>query len=201
VNALRPRLRIARALRRTADVGYAYVAEAIEPAFLGVLAREIRDGPLQPFEGTYGKVTMHIEGFDVADPMDGFDAIRRLRDEVASLVRSQGGGIRGLASWWPNEAGTVLYRPGSYGISPHLDGKWYRRLVVIATIHGSAPFSVHPARDAEPGDAWVASAGGLTFMRGPGLAGRRDGRAYHAVPGPRRGIRISVALRMAVNAP
>lgn len=199
MSALQPRLRIASALRRTATVGHAYVPDAIEPAFLRALAKEIREGPLQPFEGTYGKVTMQIEGFDVADPMDGFDAIGQLRDDVATLVRSQGRDIRGLATWWPNEAGTVLYRPGSYGISPHLDGKWYRRLVVVATVHGSASFSVHPSRDAEPTDAWVASAGGLTLMRGPGLAGHRDGRPYHAVPGPKRGIRISLALRMAVG--
>ena len=201
MTALRPRLRIRRALGRTAEVGHAYVADAIEPAFLRALANEIREGPLQPFEGTYGKVTMQIEGFDVAEPMEGFPAIRRLRDEIAGLVRSQGEGIRGLATWWPNEAGTVLYRPGSYGISPHLDGKWYRRLVVVATIHGTASFSVHPSRDAAPTDAWVASAGGITFMRAPGLAGHRDGRPYHAVPGPKRGTRISLALRMAVGGP
>ena len=199
MSALTPGSRIGPALRRTAEVGHAYVSDLIEAPFLRALAREIREGPLQPFEGSYGKVTMQIEGFDVADPMDGFDAIRRLRDEVAALVRSQGRGIRGLATWWPNEAGTALYRPGSYGISPHLDGKWYRRLVVVATVHGSAPFSVHPTREAGPADAWVASAGGLTFMRGPGLGGHRDGRPYHAVPGPRRGTRISLALRMAVR--
>jgi hypothetical protein len=199
VSSLRPGLRISNALRRTADVGHAHVADAIEATSLRALAKEIREGPLQPFEGSYGKVRMQIEGFDVTDPMEGFDAVRRLRDEVAALVRAQGRGIRGLATWWPNEAGAVLYRPGSYGISPHLDGKWYRRLVVVATIHGRASFSVHPSRDAAASDGWVASAGGLAFIRGLGLAGHRDGRPYHAVPGPRRGIRISLALRMAVG--
>ena len=41
----------------------------------------------------------------------------------------------------------------------------------------------------------------VTLMRGPGLAGVRDGRPYHAVHGPTRGVRWSLALRMRAGAP
>jgi len=39
------------------------------------------------------------------------------------------------------------------------------------------------------------------LMRAPGLAGVRDGRPYHAVHGPARGARCSLALRMRVDPP
>jgi hypothetical protein len=38
-------------------------------------------------------------------------------------------------------------------------------------------------------------------MRGPGLAGRRDGRPFHLVEGPRLGERLSLGFRMSVGAP
>jgi hypothetical protein len=39
------------------------------------------------------------------------------------------------------------------------------------------------------------------LMRGPGLAGNRDGRPFHLVDGPRRGERLSVGIRMALGGP
>jgi hypothetical protein len=189
------------ALSETAARGYAYVPDALDAAFRGALRRELDDGPWQRFDEPHGRVRMQIEGFDVPAPMAGFPAIAALRDELEALVRRDGARIRGLRTWRPNEAGAVRYAPGATGISAHMDGKWYRRLVVVVTVHGTAPFSVHGSRDARAADTWVARAGGLTLMRAPGLGGVRDGRPFHSIPGPKRGTRISLALRMSVDPP
>jgi hypothetical protein len=86
-------------------------------------------------------------------------------------------------------------------VTAHMVGRWYRRLVVVITVVGSARFEVRASRAGEVVDAWIARARGVTLMRGPGLAGRRDGRPYHAVHSPTRGVRCSIALRMAVDEP
>jgi alkylated DNA repair dioxygenase AlkB len=116
-------------------------------------------------------------------------------------VRSDGASVRGLATWSPNEAGVGVYRPGSIGVTAHMDGRWYRRLVAVFTLVGVARFEIRAAREGEPVETWDARAGGVVFLRGPGLAGARDGRPYHVVQGPKRGVRCSLALRMAVRSP
>ena len=121
--------------------------------------------------------------------------------EAVERVRRQGSGIRGLATWRPNEAGVGVYRPGWVGVTSHLDGRWYRRLVVVVTLVGSARFEIRRSREGPVIEAWDARARAITLMRAPGLAGVRDGRPFHAVHGPRRGVRCSVALRMARPAP
>jgi hypothetical protein len=192
------RLSLAAALRDTAARGYAYVPDALEPSFRRALDDEIDLGPWQRFDEPHGKVRMQIEGFDVAMPMHGFPAIASLRRDLEAVVRRDGAGVRGLRTWRPNEAGAVRYGSGATGISAHMDGRWYRRLVVVVTVRGTAPFSVHGARDGPALKTWTAQAGGLTLMRAPGLAGVRDGRPFHSIPGPKRGTRISLAMRMAV---
>jgi hypothetical protein len=189
------------ALRRTAAGGFAQIDGALEPAFARALWGEIRRGPLRTMSGSFGAagVRMDTEGFDVGAPFPGFPHIEGLADAVATRVREDGAGVRGLRTWWPNEAGIGVYRPGSVGVTAHLDGKWYRRLVVVITVVGSARFEVRASREGEILDAWLARTGGVTLMRGPGLGGSRDGRPYHAVHGPTRGVRCSLALRMAVR--
>ncbi|MGZ4115721.1 MAG: hypothetical protein ACXVQT_11675 [Actinomycetota bacterium] len=200
-NVLVDGLALGPALRATATRGFAYVPDALDPAFRSALDREIDAGPWQRFEHDHGKVRMQIEGFDVGLPADAFPAMSALRGELEHVVRRDGDAIRGLATWRPNEAGAVRYRPGAMGITAHMDGKWYRRLVVVVTVRGTAPFSVHETREGAALDTWTATAGGLTLMRAPGLAGVRDGRPFHSIPGPKRGTRISLALRMAVDPP
>jgi len=192
---------LAPALRATAERGFARLDDVLDEGFRRRLWEEIRSGPLRRMEGTFGAagVRMKIDGFDVADPFEGFPHLRELRDAFAERVRAQGSEIRGLATWRPNEAGIGVYRPGWVGVTSHLDGRSYRRLVAVFTIVGSAPFEILPSREGEALERWDARAGGLTLMRGPGLAGSRDGRPYHAVEGPRRGVRCSVALRMGVR--
>lgn len=189
------------ALRRTASVGAAHVDDLLEPAFCRALWQEIARGPLRGMTGTFGRagVRMEIDGFDLEAPFDGFPNLLELAVAFTQRVRSDGEGIRGLRTWRPNEAGVGVYRPGSVGITSHLDGRRYRRLVAVFTLFGSAPFEVRSTREGDVTLRWQARTGGVTLMRGPGLVGVRDGRPYHAVHGPARAVRCSLALRMAVS--
>ena len=189
-------LDLRRPLKATAAQGYAHVTNAFEGSFLRSLRRELERGAFRRFEGSFGLVRQEIEGFDIADPMDTFPLVAELRDELAGLVRRSGRGIAGLATWWPNEAGVARYRPGSIGITPHLDGKWYRRLVAVITVYGTARFTVCRDRAGEAIERWDAGPGSLVLMRAPGLGGSKDGRPFHTVDGPRRGTRCSVGFRM-----
>ncbi len=186
------------ALRRTASGGAAHVDRVLDDGFRRRLWAALRTGPLRRMEGTFGKagVRMEIDGFDLEAPFEGFPLVAELRRAVRERVREDGRGIRGLAGWDPNEAGVGVYRPGSVGITAHLDGKWYRRLVAVFTLVGSGRFEIRASRDGETVDGWEARSGGLTLLRGPGLAGARDGRPFHAIHGPTGGVRCSLALRM-----
>jgi len=189
------------ALRRTEAQGFAHLDDVIEPALRRALWRELRSGPLRPMEGSFGRVRMQISGFDVAEPMDAFPRLAELRDAVTQRVRRDGADIRGLATWRPNEAGVGVTRPGQTGITAHLDGRWYRRLIAVVTVVGSARFEVTATREGPVIEGWQAGPGGVTLMRGPGLAGRRDGRPFHRIGPPSQRVRCSVALRMSVDPP
>lgn len=188
-------------LARTGERGAVFVPGALDEGFRRRLRREVDAGPYESMAGDYGKVRMEIDGFDVPEPMEGFPLLRRLTEDLGDLVRRQGRWVRGLATWSPNEVGIARYRPGSLGITPHLDGKWYRRLVVVVTLYGRARFVVTRTRAGELLEEWHPGPGDLVLMRGPGLAGARDGRPFHAVEGPRRGMRCSLGVRMAVEPP
>jgi hypothetical protein len=191
------------ALRDTSSNGFAHVDGLVEPTFLRSLALELDAGPLRHMAGTFGKaaVRMEIDGFDLDAPFDGFPTLSELASAFEERVRRDGDGIRGLRTWSPNEAGAARYHPGSVGVTSHMDGRWYRRLVAVFTVAGSARFEVRAFREGEVLERWNAAAGSVTLMRGPGLGGVRDGRPYHAVHGPSRGVRWSVALRMRSGAP
>jgi hypothetical protein len=172
-------------------------------AFLRGLRREVEGGPLRRMAGTFGAagVRMEIDGYDLEAPFEGFPLLTELASSFTARVRSDGGEIRGLRTWRPNEAGIAVYRSGSVGVTSHLDGRWYRRLVAVFTVAGSARFEVRSSREGDLLERWDARAGSVTLMRAPGLAGVRDGRPYHAVHGPPRGTRCSLALRMRVDPP
>jgi hypothetical protein len=194
---------IGRALRETASQGFAHVDDLVDPSFLRALVRELDAGPLRRMAGTFGTagVRMEIDGFDVEAPFEGFPALSELASAFGERVRRDGEGIRGLRTWAPNEAGVARYRSGSVGVTSHMDGRWYRRLVAVFTLAGSARFEVRSSREGDSLERWDARAGTVTLMRGPGLAGVRDGRPYHAVHGPPRGTRWSLALRMRAGGP
>jgi hypothetical protein len=201
VSGLLARRSLGTALRRTASDGAAHVDDLLAPAFCRVLWREIGRGPLRGMRGSFGKagVRMEIDGFDLDTPFDGFPHLQELVAAFTERVRSDGDGILGLRTWRPNEAGVGVYRPGSVGITSHMDGRRYRRLVAVFTVVGSAPFEVRSSREGQVTQRWSARTGGVALIRGPGLAGMRDGRPFHSVHGPARGVRCSLALRMAVG--
>jgi hypothetical protein len=191
------------ALHRVASRGFAHLDGLVGDAFLRGLRREVEGGPLQRMAGTFGAagVRMEIDGYDLEAPFAGFPLLTELASSFTARVRSDGGQIRGLRTWRPNEAGVAVYGSGSVGVTSHLDGRWYRRLVAVFTVSGSARFEVRSSREGAPLERWDARAGSVTLMRAPGLAGIRDGRPYHAVHGPPRGTRCSLALRMRVDPP
>lgn len=187
------------ALREVVDRGAAFLPRSLDESFRRRLRRELEAGPFEHFAEEFGQVRQQIDGFDIREAFDGFPAVAVLHDELTALVRAHGRAIRGLVTWMPNEAGVARYRPGSIGITPHLDGKWYRRLVAIVTVYGNARFAVCRDRAGAVVVAWEAGPGSLTLMRGPGLGALRDGRPFHTVGAPRRGERCSIALRMSTR--
>jgi hypothetical protein len=189
------------ALRAVRKEGAAFVPRSLDESFRRRLWGEVRGGPFQHMVEEFGggRVRQQLDAFDVVAPFDGFQLLAELCRELTSLVREQGRGIRGLATWTPNEVGAARYRPGSFGITPHLDGKWYRRLVAVVTLNGSARFSICRDRAGPAVAEWEAGPGSLVLMRAPGLGGLRDGRPFHMAAGPRRGERCSVGLRMSTR--
>ena len=89
----------------------------------------------------------------------------------------------------------IVYPPGFEGFHHYHDTQ--DELYFVHS--GSARFEVRPSREGDVLERWNARAGSVTLMRAPGLAGVRDGRPYHAVHGPPRGTRCSLALRMRVD--
>jgi hypothetical protein len=194
---LGPELDLGEALATCARTGFAHVPSAVMQPFLRSLRREIDRGPFRRFDESFGPVRQQIDGYDVEVPSQAFPVLTDLCRELRDAVRTAGREVRGLATWAPNEVGIAHYVPGSIGITPHMDGKWYRRLVVVATVYGRAPFAICGSRDpADVVERWSAGPGSLVLMRGPGLAGARDGRPFHLVEGPRRGERLSLGIRM-----
>ena len=106
--------------------------------------------------------------------------------------------MRGLRTFSINEAGVVLYRPGSIGITSHLDGKRHRRLVIVLTLYGTAEFALCRDRSGTVVRSFEPEPGSMTLLHGPGLAGGRDGRPFHRVGTPKAGRRLAIGLRMAV---
>jgi hypothetical protein len=199
---LAPGLDLRDALVACATVGHGRATSAIATEALRRLRTEIERGHFRPFGESFGEVRQQIDGYDVPVPSSGFPLLTALCLDLRDVVRSQGQRVRGLASWAPNEVGVTHYIPGSIGITPHKDGKWYRRMVIVATIYGRAPFAICASRDPHDiVDRWVAEPGDLVLMRGPGLAGARDGRPFHLVRGPRRGERLSLGIRMSTRSP
>jgi hypothetical protein len=197
-DVLTPALDLRGPLRACAQRGHAHVTSAVSAAFLEELRKEVDAGPFRPFRESFGPVRQQIDGYDVDIPAAAFPLLTSLCVRIRDAVRAHGRGVRGTATWAPNEVGIAHYVPRSIGITPHMDGKWYRRLVVVATVYGRAPFAICGSRDPDDVvDQWVAGPGDLVLMRGPGLAGNRDGRPFHLVHGPPLGERLSLGIRMA----
>src|SRR5919197_6548402 len=111
MGALRDDLDMTQPLAQVRNEAAAWIPGALDDSFRRRLRREVDAGPFRPMGGTYGKVKMEIEGYDVAAPMDGFPLMLELSRELGALVRTSGAHVRGLATWIPNEIGVTRYRP------------------------------------------------------------------------------------------
>ncbi len=179
--------------------GAAVVAQSLADPFRRRLQRELMEIPFEPAPMEIGPVRQETEVSVVRD-LRGLPALAELVRDFAARVRSHGGEIRGLATYLPNEVHLQRYRPGSFGITPHLDGKRYRRLVAFFTTRGRARFTVLRERAGEVLARTSIGAGSLVLLRAPGLGGVRDGRPFHAIAPLGRRERVSVALRMNARA-
>lgn len=193
---LLPELDLRDTLSTVLREGAAYLPRALDEAFRRRLQEEIRGLPFEAVPEEVGPVRQETELFLIREPMDAHPAVAALRDALLRLVREEGQGIRGLATYRPNEASVQRYRPRALGITPHLDGKRFRRLVAVFTAEGTARFVLCRDRSGPVVASWEAGPGSLLLLRAPGLGGLRDGRPFHAVEGPRRGTRYSVSFRM-----
>lgn len=106
----------------------------------------------------------------------------------------------GAAAFRPTEARYMRYTGRRAGLGPHVDGKFYRMLVFVFSLAGSAEFRV-VADGSGPAADLVVRAGDLLVLRAPGFGGAPDGRRRHAVGPPLDGERISLTLRMVGTAP
>ena len=174
------------------------MAQALADPFRSRLERELMTVPYEAAPAKVGPVRQETDVFLLRDP-EGFPALAQLAREVRAAVRVHARGIRGLATYVPNEIHVQRYRPGSLGITPHLDGKRYRRLVAFFTVRGSASLSVLRERAGEELARFSIGPGSLALLRAPGLASLRDGRPFHAIVPVGSEERVSVAFRMSTR--
>ena len=160
--------------------GAAVVARALADPFRTRLERELKTVPYEPAPAAVGPVRQETDVFVLRD-LEGFPALVELAHEYRVAVLAHAREIRGLATYAPNEIHLQRYRPGSLGITPHLDGKRYRRLVAFFTVRGSACLSVLRERAGEELARFSIGPGSLALLRAPGLGGLRDGRQFHAI--------------------
>ena len=101
--------------------GAAVVAQALGDRFRTRLERELWTVPYEPAPAEVGPVRQETDVFVLRD-LKGFPALAELAHEYRVAVLAHAREIRGLATYAPNEIHLQRYRPGSLGITPHLDG-------------------------------------------------------------------------------
>ena len=116
----------------------------------------------------------------------GTDAgpFRGLAQSVEALVAGAHGRLE--ASPWRappafNDFLLQRYPPGPFALTPHLDGKRYTDLVVVAVLEGAATFCVCADRAGRGRVEIPAPPGSVIFMRAPGFDGAEDNRPFHCV--------------------
>ncbi len=181
--------------------GAAFLPDALPAEACAWIVSELASARFSRLQKHEGRARQEGEIFVIRNSLRDYPAIRRLRRELVDAAHEAGDEIAGLASWEPNEVSAQRYPAGSLGITPHLDLRRYRYLVVIATVEGAADFTLCKNRQGDLVTTWRAETGSLILLRGPGLGGVEDGRPLHAVAGPVRGQRISLGFRMDTSAP
>ena len=185
------------ALLGVKEDGAAYVPGALGGEFRRRLQRELEAGPFAPVPRQVGEVSQEVASFLARGvAFDAFPLARELLEELTTVVKRDGVGIKGLSGWKPNVVMVQRFQPGTLGITPHLDGKRFAHLVAIVTTKGTARFTLCRNRKGDPVARWRLGPGSVVLLRAPGFAGVEDGRPFHMVAGPPRGERYSLAFRM-----
>lgn len=182
-------------------LGASFVSQAVDVAHVSTLLAESEPMPFRTASDTVGDVVQRAEAVTITGgalsllPRTG-SFVAALEDWLAQPMLAG----TGAHSFRPDEATWMRYRSARDGISPHLDGRRYRLLVVILTLHGRGELSIvgdRSGRDARA--AWVCQTGDLVLLRGPGLFGAADERPLHRVATAAEG-RTSLTLRMTPSA-
>ena len=193
---LRSDLDVAPLLRETATRGAAIAFDALDHEFYKRLAHEVSTGHYQPMPEEHGRARQEADILRVACDSPLYPEIRQLGAELVRSFHGSSTGVDGVTEWIPNEVDVQRYCALTLGITPHLDHKRYRVLIVIVTVGDSAPFTLCKDRDGNVLKQWQVEAGSLMLLRAPGLGGAEDGRPLHAISGPPVGTRISITWRM-----
>jgi hypothetical protein len=181
-------------LHEVSQHGAAFAAGAVGQPCCVQLMSELDSGPFEQVAPVIGSVRQEGESFEVRVEKltSRYPVLAYLCDELADQIHRHG-----ASEWLPNEVAVQRYHPRSGGITPHRDHRRFALLVAVITVAGSAPFTVCRNRAGDPIRTWQASEGALVLLRGPGLAGKVDGRPMHAVGGPIGGMpRTSIGIRM-----
>jgi hypothetical protein len=181
-------------LEEVLEQGAAFAARAVCRFCCTRLVAELGSAPFEPIAPKIGQVRQDAECYQV--PVERLKprylALAGLCDELVDQVHRHG-----VPQWLPNEVAVQRYQPGSLGITPHRDQRQFAYLVVLITVAGSALFTLCRNRAGDPIRTWEANEGSLVLLRGPGLAGQKDGRPMHLVGGPTGGTaRMSIGIRM-----
>lgn len=197
MSALSEHVDLREALLKVKETGAALIPDAVHDPFDARLQSEIETGPFAPMPERIGKVTQEVDSFIARGAaMEAFPLIQEFMQQLTTGVKFEGRGIKGVTTWKPNLVIVQRFKPGTLGITPHLDGKRFAKLVAILTTKGTARFTICKNRKGDVLEEWEAKAGSLVLLRAPGFAGDEDGRPFHKVEGPKRGQRYSVAFRM-----
>lgn len=197
MSALSDDIDLRAALLAVKEEGAACIPVGLHDPFFSRLQHEIETGPFSPMPERIGRVTQQVDSFLArGSAIEAFPLVSELLDELAAGVKREGKGIKGLSDWRPNLVIAQRYKPGALGITPHVDGKRFSRLVAIFTTKGSARFTICRNRKGDVIHEWDVAAGSLVLLRAPGFGGAEDGRPFHTVGGPKRGQRYSIAFRM-----
>lgn len=177
--------------------GASHVAGALHDPFYKRLQNEVESGPFSPMPDRVGQVTQEVDSFMArGSAIKGFPLLQELREDLVAAVKHEGRGIKGVTTWKPNLVMVQRFKAEALGITPHMDGKRFSKLVAIFTTKGNARFTVCKSRKGEVLQQWDLRPGSLVFLRAPGFAGLEDGRPFHMVEGPKRGERYSIAFRL-----
>ena len=177
--------------------GASQIPGALHDPFYKRLQNEIEAGPFSPMPDRVGQVTQEVDSFMArGSSIEGFPLLQELREDLVAAVKHEGRGIKGVSTWKPNLVIVQRFKAEALGITPHMDGKRFAKLVAIFTTKGSARFTVCRSRKGDVLQQWDLKPGSLVLLRAPGFAGLEDGRLFHMVEGPKRGQRYSVAFRL-----